>query len=148
MTQLTFTQITKSIRDTLASAKGMNRAESGQEITESIPDVPLLQVYFETEDTDGSGNTGQTTFRAGVRVSHVTVHTDVYVSQRAHIDQDIAACEAMAEEVRSILADQKIKPYFGLDGLQAFQWRAQRVTFTYGAVDYSGIRFVIEVYVF
>lgn len=148
MSDLTFTQITQGIRDTLSAAEGVNRDQSGVDLTESIPDTPLLQVYFETEDTDGSGNTGQTTFRAGVRVAHITIHADVYVRQRNNIDQDIAACETMAEAVRAQLAAQKLKPYFDLDGLQAFHWRTQRVTFAYGSVEYSGIRFVIEVYVF
>ena len=148
MTTLTITQITEGIRDTLAPAEGLKRVESGVTLTESIPDTPLLQVYFQDEETDIASQTDRTTFRGGVKQAGVTHHADVYVRQRGNIGEDIAACEEMAEAVRTLLASQNTKPYFGLDGLKAFHWRAERVTFEYADVKYSGIRFVITTRVF
>ncbi len=145
---ITFTQIVDAIKTTLATATGISEGQSGDTITESIQNLPLVQVYFESEDTSAFSENDRLTFKAGVRAPHITVYADVYARQRAHIGEDMTAVQTLAEAVRSVLEAQDTKPYFGLSGLQAYRWRSERVTFEYAHVKYAGIRFTIEVWVY
>lgn len=148
MPNLTITEITQAIADTLSAAQDVNIAQALEAITEGIQDAPLLQVYHEHEDTDPSGETHQTTFKGGVQQSHQIYYVDCYARQRAHIGHDMAAVAALTEAVRAVLAAQKPKPYFGLEGIQSLRWEANRVQFEYAAVKYAGVRFEIEIRVF
>jgi len=148
MADITITQIVDAIKTTLGAASGVARAQSGTQLTEGIPDTPLLQVYWEAENTSDFSQNDRLTFKAGRRAAHITIHADVYARQRSHIGEDIAAVQTLAEAVRDVLEAQDTEPYFALAGLKAFKWAAQRVTFTYGAVDYGGIRFTLEVWVY
>lgn len=148
MSDISITQITQSIAATLAASAGVNEAQRLDTLAEGIQNAPLLQVYWEHEDTDAAGSTQQTTFRGGVMQSHQRYYVDCYTRQRASIGEDMAAVATLTEAVRAVLAAQKLKPYFGLAGIQAFRWEANRVTFEYGAVKYAGTRFEIELRVY
>jgi hypothetical protein len=150
MTTITLGQILDAIKTTLATAPTLARAMSYDELTEAIPDTPLLQVYPESGDQDPSGNADRTTFKAGVRQTELVIHADYYAKQRANLGEDMGLLVDGIDAMTTIFEAQDAKPYFGLDGIKAFHWAWTRVLFDYGqsGVNYVGARFVITVRVF
>lgn len=150
MTSITLAQIIDAIEATLSTAPTLERSMSYDELTEGINDTPLLQVYPEAGDQDPTTNTDRTTFRAGVRQTSLTINCDYYAQQRKHIGEDMAVLVDGIDAMTTIFEAQDTKPYFGLDGIQAFHWGWQRVTFDYGdpAINYVGARFTLTIRVF
>jgi hypothetical protein len=153
MSQLTIRSILTTVLDTVM--EGVTLAPSGQTLesmTEGMQDVPAIQCYFEELAQDPSGETDRTTFRGGVRQTNLTIHLDVYARQRSQLGEDISAVTDIADEVIAVLEAQDTKPYFGVTGLKAFSWTAQRVTFAYGSepgqIQYAGIRFILVFRIF
>lgn len=159
MSHITIAQINTAIATTLAAAEGIARTQDGADdgssddanltpLSEGMNDTPTLQVYLESGLADASNEVDRTTFRAGVRQTELVFHADVFGKQRAHIGEDMALIIQLTSAVWDILEAQDVKPYFGLEGIQAFRWTMQRVTFNYASTDYMGARFVITVRVF
>src|SRR3990167_5967940 len=113
---ITLLQICDAVRDTLGAAPSLVREQSLDELTESIPDTPLLQVYPERGSADPSGNTDRTTFSAVVRQSIIVIHADLYAHQRSHIGEDMSLFATCVDELITEIEKQDTKPYFGLDG--------------------------------
>ena len=142
---VTLAQILDAITTTLETATTNPRGESYDELTESIPDLPLLQVYPESANQDPAGGTERTSFGAGVRQTSLVVNADYYARQRSDIGEDMAALVNGIDAITDVLEGQDKKPYFGLDGIKAFAWSWSRVVFLYGDPEqkYIGARFVI-----
>lgn len=147
---ITTAQILDAIEATLSVAPTLARSMSYDELTEGINDTPLLQVYPESGDQDPAGNTDRTTFKAGVRQTNLTINCDYYAQQRKHIGEDMAALVDGIDAMTTIFEAQDTKPYFGLDGIKAFHWAWQHVTFEYGeaSIKYVGARFTLTLRVF
>lgn len=151
MSSITISDVNKAVESTLGKAKGLARTAADETITEGVNDLPYLMVYSDGGNVDsGGGGTAQTTFRGGVRQTAQDVFVDVYVKQRSHIGLDLAKTYQCADAVISVLEEQEVKPYFGLAGLQAFNWSWERVTFVYGDpnISYAGVRFTLAFTIF
>jgi len=154
----TVAEINSAIETTLGAASGIVRSQDYDKLTEGIhgADMPLLQVYPESGNTDsGGGNTDRTTFGAGRRQTTITFHADLYARQRSHISEDMAAVVAGMDSIIAILEAQKERPFFGLGSaedkyIKSFRWRWERVVFQYGdqSLPYAGVRFIIEATIF
>lgn len=147
----TISAINTAVAAALRAAEGIVRAEDAGrgELSEGIPDLPTLQVYWQALATDAeNAHTDRRTFGAGVRATQLTFHADVYARQRSHLGEDVAATLALAEAVQTVLEAQASAPFFGLDAIRALKWSAQRVTFEFGGGRYSGVRFVIDLWVY
>ena len=149
--------IADAIADTLATATGIVKAQSYNELSESVArgDLPLLQVYWQSSEQDITSNTDRTTFRAVVRQTEELYHADVFCTQRANLAQDMSRIVTTAEALQVVLEAQDVKPYFGLlDGaipaIKAFHWRMERVNFAPDnpEVFYPGVRIFITVRIF
>ena len=147
---ITLTQICQAVETTLGAATGISYSQTFSELKEGIIDVPLLQVYPESIRQDAGTQTDRTTFGAGVRQTEVIVHADLYARQRKHLGEDMAALVPLIDATQNKLEEQDRQPYFGLDGIKAFSWSAQRVIFNYGdpQVGYVGTRFILVLRVF
>lgn len=152
---ITLAQICDAIEETLAEATTLDvlprrgRTQSYDELTESVEDLPLLQVYPENGAQDPGGATDRTTFRGGVRQTEFTIHADYYAAARGtSIGEEMGRLVNGIDAITDVLEGQDEKPYFGLVGIQAFSWRWDRVTFDYAGVAYVGARFAIVVRVF
>jgi len=147
---ITIAQICDAIETALGAATGLARSESYDELTDGIHDLPMLQVYPESGNQDAFTSTDRTTFRGGVRQTGIMIHADLYAQQRAHIGEDMKALVDSIDAITNIFEAQDTKPYFDLEGIKAFRWRWERVTFVYGdpQLTYVGARFYIEVRVF
>lgn len=149
MGSITIAQINTAVVETLGTAQGVTFTQDADELTEGMQDVPTLQVYWENLTSDArADNADRSTFSKGVIVTRLTFHADVLVRPRAHIGEDMAATIALASAVNDVLEAQTQKPYFGLAGIQAFTYTAERVTFDYGKVSYAGTRFILTLTVF
>lgn len=155
---ITFADINTAIATTLSAAEGIVRTQDGANdgtadnattpLSDGMNDTPTLQVYWDEESTDIASETDRTTFQAGVRQSELVYFADAFVKQRESIGEDMARVYPIAQSVRGILAAQNVKPYFGLDGIKSFRWRAQRVLIDYAGISYIGIRFTLTIRVF
>ena len=150
MGSITYAQITNAIESKLGAATGLSRSQSYDKLTDGMTDTPTLQVYWERDVTDPQGMTHQTTFRRGVQQVEMVFHADLFARQRGHIGEDMRVLYVVMEAVRATLEAETTKPYFDLDGIQAFRWTGERVTFEYGdpMLRFIGARYVITVRVF
>lgn len=119
----------------------------GNKLRETIPETPAVQVYFESKDTTSPGGTDRYSMggagHAIIRKTTIVIHVDIYVRQRSNIGDEFAAMEELIDEVDDIMERQEGSPYFGIDGVKAYSYRAERVTFEYNKNDYVGVRYFV-----
>lgn len=150
MTSVTLGQILTAIETTLSAAPTLARSMNYNELSEGVPDMPMLEVYPESGTQDPSGGTDRTTFKAGVRQTELIVVCDYYAQARAHLAEDMAKLVDGIDAMTDIFEAQDTKPYFGLEGIKAFSWQWRRVTFVRGdpQIPYVGAHFQVTVRVF
>lgn len=150
--KITIGQIADAIVATLGAASSIRRTQSYDELSEGMPpgDLPLLQVYWQDWTMEVPGDTDRTTFVGGMRTHELTFHADLYAAQLGNIDENFEQMHDTVEELIQIFEEQDVKPYFGLDGIQAWSVTADRATFPYEGTEhtYVGARFFITVTVF
>lgn len=147
---LTIAGMCDGVAATLSAAVGLARTQSLDELTEDYPDLPLLQVYPETGQVDIIGSTDRSSFRGGTRVGEYGITADVIVAQRSHLGENMALAATLVEAVTTVLENERVRPYFGLEGVKAFRWQWQRTLFLTGdpAFTYVGARFTITLTTF
>jgi hypothetical protein len=148
---ITYAQICDAIDSTLAAAATLADSLSYDELRDgSLQDYPILMIYPDSGVQDPIGETDRSTFRAGIRQTELVIIVDLYAQQRSHMGEDMAALVGSVDALSDIFEAQDTKPYFGLAGIRAFQWRWERVTFTYGdqQLPYVGARFYLTITVF
>jgi hypothetical protein len=150
MTDVTLAQLCDAVEATLGAATGLTYSQSYDELTEGMQDMPMLQVYPVSGETDVTGNADRTSFRAGVRQTQTVLHADLFARQRSHIGEDMATLLPLISAVIVKLEAQTTKSYFGLAGVKGFRWRWERVTFAYGdqQLPYVGARFYLTLRLF
>lgn len=148
MTAITLAQINTAIKDTLETASGILYGQNFDELTESIPDDAILQVYPQSGLADSTTNTDRKTFKGQVRTKEYLFRCDVYTKQRSDIGEDMGKLLPLIDAVEAVLEQQDVKPYFGLDGIKAFKWMWERVEFEYATLSYVGARFELTITVF
>ncbi len=148
---LTYGEIVKAVAAALKTANGVKRVQAYDEITESIPDWPLLQVYAESGEVDvSSGDMKQSAFGGGVQQTSLVINIDGYARRRSHLGADLKAQMELIDAVDAKLCAQE-KPYF-LDGIHGLHWTWERATLLSGkgegATEYAGCRFKLQVTIF
>ncbi len=152
MTTLTFDTVVSAVAARLATISGVT-VQNYDEITENIPDTPLLQVYFENADSgSGDGESDRLTFGAGVRYTRLTVLVDGYARQRSYLGEDLAAQLALIDQIDGQLSAETADAVFGVVGVRALSWNIERVTFTMGdgssSEKYAGCRVRLTLTIF
>jgi hypothetical protein len=122
--------------------------EGCTELSEGVPDTPLIQVYPETGIVDMITATDRHTFRGGGRAEEQTWNIDAYATRRAHIGEDFKALLPLIDAVTGKLEEQDVKNYFGLSAIQSFAWTWQRSLFVFAQAEYVGCRFIVTVRIF
>jgi hypothetical protein len=149
---VTITNITNGIVNALGSSSVFQQTQGGLTLTESIPETPLIQVYFEeltqSKNSQNDRISFKTTNNPIIRQTGFIFHVDVYAKARANIGEDIAKVSEVADEVMDILDKEERKPFFNTEGIKAFSYTASRVVFQYNRTKYAGIRFILDLTVF
>lgn len=147
---ITLTQIAAALDTTFSAILSIPYVHVPSEMREGMQDAPLLQIYPADMNQDPTGDADRTTFRAVVRQTVQTWYVDLYARQTSDLGEDMAILLPLADAIVDKLEEQDTKPYFGLDGIQAFSWSGQRVTFVYGQpeIKYAGYRFVLTIRIF
>lgn len=148
---ITTAQVIDAIESTLSAAAEVDYSQSYDELSEGIQDSKVLQVYWDASNQDAVNTTiDRTTFQAGVRQTDMTIIADYYAHRRGNLAEDMDKLVTGIDSIIAILEAQDTKPYFGLSGIKAFSWSAQRVTFSYGDAtqQYMGARFTFIVRIF
>jgi hypothetical protein len=150
MSSVAIRDIVTSVASTLIKVGIDVRVQNTEEITESIPQTPLIQVYAEKGRTDSGGSTDRASFGAKVRRRAITIHIDIYGRQRSMIGQDLAVAMDTLDLAIDQMEQEKQAPFFGNPFIREMSWSWERVVFEYGesTTQYSGFRIIIEVKVY
>ena len=152
MTVPTLVQICNAIETALSTATGLTYSQAYDELTEAMVDAPMLQVYPDDGTMDAGTANDRSSFGAGVRQTGFTILADLYARQRgAGIGEEMGVLVPLIDAILDVFRTQDTKPYFALEGLQAFgPVTFRRVNFVYGdpQTSYIGARFTIPVKVF
>lgn len=148
MPRLKISEMTEGVRLQLETSGAFKQAQANLTLTESIPETPLVQVYFETKEflntmTDRRTFAGDRTGERPVKTQNITIYVDIYAAQRAEIGRDVKAVQDLVDEVDEMLEAQTHRPYFNLEGVKAFTYRAERVTIEVAQNKYAGVRFIL-----
>jgi len=145
---ITTAQINTAIKTTLEAAAGLTRSQDFNELTEGMADTPTLQVYFESWEAVET-TTERSTMRGGVEQVSIVFHADVLGAPRGpDLGEEMARLQPVVDQIIDILQAQKTKPYFGLVGIRAMHWSANRVLIDYNGELFIACRFIITIRVF
>lgn len=136
------------INTTIGAASSLQVNQSYDDITEGIPEFPLLQVYPEenpgTELTDTDRVTlGMSTERHSVK--EYLIHADLYARPRSFIAEDMKQLVETIDEIEQILDTQDYPDIFGNDNVISFSWSWRRMIFQTADQKYMGARFFLRV---
>lgn len=132
----------------LRQARIQDAAEG--ELTETIADTPAFQVYPQSGSLEPLTNQSpQTTMQKGVQQSVLVYFVDLYAVQRANIGEDMQILIPWIDRTYTLL-ETAPSPYFGIDAIQGYNFRYDRIVFRYGepAQNYVGGRFTITTRIF
>lgn len=148
---VTYGSLCYAVADTLAVAIPDMLVQRYDEISEGIPQTPLLQVYPDNGVVDDLGTNDRATFDAHIRRTHLVVFADGYARPRSHLGEDLKAQMQMIDAFDARLIEQMKQPFFGLPHIQSFHWKWQRATFPIGEgtsrIEYAACRFTIDLWV-
>lgn len=139
-----------NIESTLSAAASLDLTQSYDELKEGIPETPLLQIYpAGVAPVSRDSQTDRKTFGGmspggGVTQETVTVHGDLFVSQRKLISQEMRDLVVLIEELQDILRTQPKNNLFGDPNIMSFTWQWHYASFEYSGADYVGAKFIIE----
>jgi len=120
------------------------QSQTYDQLTEGIPETPLLQVYPQ------SGQPERVETYTKFRVERLVVYADLYARQRSNMRDDMAKVVEMAQAMLVIIRAEDVgHTNFGVTGIHSWDWSWERVQFDYGdtKVKYAGIRFTFNVWI-
>lgn len=116
-------------------------------LTEGMNDPDTLQVYPRRRPlvSVGSGTTKITL--TGNKDKELVIFADYYAKRRGHIAEDMALVIKGVDAIEANL-DAQDCPYFGLEKIRGFQYEWEQITFIYGELEssqlkYPGARFTL-----
>jgi len=155
---VTYASISRAVADTLKAVRSpwsgdVVLVQNYNEVTEGVNDWPLLRVLPHSGNTDAfAANTERLSFGAKVQATSFTVEVLGYAKPRADLMEDLAAQVALVDAVDVVLGQQKTKPQFGLQAIQAFNWKWEKATLQIGTGEstilYAGVTFTLELFIF
>lgn len=146
---ITTAQMINALADTLATATGINAHQGYAELSEDVHDFPMVRVWFVSMECDPFGMTDRTTMQAVVRQYDFTFQANVVARQRSNSEEDSQAVVDVTDAVIDKFDEQDLKPYFGLDGIQAFRYTIDSQSWrTEGGAEYVGVTASITIRVF
>lgn len=153
MSPVTIAQINTALHNTLSTISGLALSQDYDDLTESLNEYPVMQVYFVSKDNTIASDTSKNTFGSGatgppIRQTTITFHVDLHVTPRNFINQIFEQTYPLIDAIDLVFEQQYNTPFFGLDGIKAYRYRCEFVNFTYGNVETNGVRWFIEVDVF
>ncbi len=126
-----------AVADALRDSRLLIHVQSYDELTESIPDTPLAQVFWNEHNVDSRSEVDRTTFGAEVRQSEYTIMIDVYAARISNFAEDMQKVVEVADEIDHIFEAQNSCPPFGLEGCKGFRWSCTRTIVPYSDGEYS-----------
>ena len=144
MTMPTLDAVLDAIEGVLDGAVGLVQSQTYDQLTESIPETPLLQVYPQ------SGQPDKLETYTKFRVEKLVVYADLYARQRSNMRDDMAKVVEMGQAMLEIIrTEHEAHTNFGVTGINGWDWSYERVLFDYGepAIKYAGVRFTFNVWI-
>jgi len=139
-------ELCKAVKATLEAAITVGLSQDYDELTESVVDLPMLQVYPEEGGGDPSSMTDRSTFggSSSQKQERVVIHADYYAAERSDMAEDMAAVVAGLDAIRGVLLVLP-SPLFGRNEVLSLTWEWRRALFDYGEITskYMGVRFTL-----
>lgn len=148
---LLVTNICSAIATTLQTATGIKTVRSIRNIKEHISgtDCPCLQVYPDRYIPNTEGETERFTYSGGIRKSKLIIFVDHYPRILSHIGLDLQVMVEGLDAIIEVLETQNSKPFFGIEGLQAFKWEWRQAILRYSEDSrFRGGRFTLTFIIF
>lgn len=153
-----YAAICRAIADTIKAVKNSYTSnpvvvQNYDEITEGVNDWPMIRVLPKDGHVDAFGsNTERLSFGGKVQTTGLTVELVCYARPRSVLNEDLAAQIALLDGIDAVLGSQTGKPQFGLQIIQGFNWKWERVTLQIGkeqdAIQYAGLNISLELFIF
>lgn len=133
-----------AVADTMREIDGLV-VQSYDQLTATIPQTPLLQVYWNAYSEEPF----QSTSRMRVINSTETLQMDLYARQRSEMREDVPAVLRWVNLIRQKYYEQP-PVYFGVSEIDAVSMSARRTNLTYGEpnLGYAGARFTLDIRMF
>jgi hypothetical protein len=144
MTMPTLDEVLDGIEGVLGTATGLKQHQTYDQLTEGIPETPLLQVYPHSLEPD------QLETYTKFRVEKLVVYADLYARLRSNLRDDMAKVVEMGQAMLVVIrTEDEAHSNFGVTGVHAWNWSMERVLFEYGdpSVKYAGLRFTFNVWI-
>lgn len=123
------------------------KVQSFDDLTEGLPDLPLLQVYWNNFVEDEQTDTDRRAPLKAAVGSDDVFHLDLYAAVRSELYRDIPAVIRLMDDMRAVMY-QQTDTYFGIEGIKGVRWEGRRANLRYGNEMYAGARFLLTVRVF
>ncbi|MFA4973450.1 MAG: hypothetical protein WC683_12600 [bacterium] len=123
------TDAVQAVSDTFEAGLADLRVQELSELSDGTQDMPMLRVYWISNEVDPYGSTDRSAFGGALKQVDMTIEARVLVRiQSVHGEGELDLC-AWADAIQDILFDQE-GTLFGTTGrprLRSFSWRAQRM---------------------
>lgn len=143
--------VTNGIVTTLKLRPELEKVMGGTGLRESINEFPTVQVWFVSKDTVSDGGTERATMASGsskpMRKTSMLYHIDLYTRPRTNLGQDLSELEALIDVIDQVMEDQN-RTFFGINGVKAFNHRAEFANFEYNDIKYVGVRWFVNLILF
>lgn len=101
----------QAVADTLEAALSTLRVQCLTELSDGIQDMPLVQVHWESDNFDPAGNSGQTSFRGGMKQIDLNLELLGFVHPRSIYGEDVEDATQWADRVAWVLMSQDTDHY-------------------------------------
>jgi hypothetical protein len=149
---ISYGQILFNVAQCLKDTAGVKRVENYQELSEGVADLPLIQVYFESAETDSAADdVSYTTFGGVIRQTRMTIIIDSFGRQRSNLSEDSEAQVMLLDALDNQLIDHTANnQFFGLTAIKQAKWSHQMVLHVRGdqQINYAGLRTTLTITIF
>ncbi len=148
-TLITEAQVCDAIAGTFRTQIPSLSVQSYNQLTDGIPEMPLLQVYWWKFIEDAATETDRAAAQHAVTISDDTYRLDLYAKTRSELREDVPAVMEMLSKMREAVYAQQTT-YFGLTAIKSMKWQGQYAVLRYGdpLTSYAGARITLTIRIF
>lgn len=148
-TLITEATVCDAIADTFRTQIPSLSVQSYNQLTDGIPELPLLQVYWWKFIEDATTDSDRAASKHTMTVSDDTYRLDLYAKTRSELREDMPAVMDMLSKMREAFYAQTTT-YFGLDAIKSAKWQGQFGLLKYGEpkISYAGARITLTIRIF
>ncbi len=146
-TLITEAQVCDAIAGTFRTLIPTLSVQSYNQLTDGIPELPLLQVYWWKFIEDAATETDRAAPQHTVTISDDTYRLLLYAKTRSELSEDMPVVMDMVSNMRGAVYAQQ-STYFGLPAIKSMKWQGQYAVLRYGGEAYAGAQIILTIRIF